>query len=256
MIRLKTPEEIEILREGGRRLAGIIKQVRAKVAPGVTTEELNSFAHELASNGGDSPAFLHYKPDGVRRPYPASICISINEEIVHGIPTEPSKTLKEGDVVTLDMGLKHKGLITDHAVTVGVGKVSDEARSLIAATEEALYKGIKAAQFGKTVGDIGAVVGQMAEDREYGNPRELAGHGVGYDVHEDPFVPNYGNPGEGAELKEGMVIAIEPMFTLGTSKIEFDADEYTVRTKDGSLAAHFEHTIVITKNGPEILTKA
>lgn len=256
MIRLKSEKDIEILREGGRRLAGILQKVKKKVAAGVSTEDLNTYAHELASKGGDSPAFLHYKPDGVRRPYPASICISINSEIVHGIPTEPSKILKEGDVVTLDMGLKHNGLITDHAITVGVGKISDKARSLIAATEEALYKGIKASKLGGHVGDIGAVVGKMALERGYGNPRELAGHGVGYEIHEDPYVPNQGSPGEGPELKEGMVIAIEPMFALGESGVEFDADEYTVRTKDGSLAAHFEHTIVITKKGPEILTKA
>lgn len=255
MIQLKSEQDIQILREGGRRLAVIIKEVSKLVAPGVTTDVLNEKAYELARAGGDTPAFLNYRPDGVKRPYPASICISINDEIVHGIPTEPVKTLQEGDVVTLDMGLKHDGLITDHAITVPVGEISKELSSLIALTEESLYKAIKVAKPGSFTGDIGAAVQSVAEKHGFGNPQELAGHGVGYDVHEDPYVPNYGSPGEGTELVAGLVIAIEPMFTLGTSDIEFDDDEYTVRTKDQSLAAHFEHTIAIGPKGAEILTK-
>jgi len=254
MINIKKPEEIEILREGGRRLAHIIKEVAKSVVPGVKTIDLDRQAYELAKEGGDEPAFLNYRPDGVRQPYPASLCVSINNEIVHGIPSEEI-ILKQGDIVSIDMGLKHKGLITDHAVTLPVGKVSKEAQELLWKTEEALYAAIEAAKLGGHVGDIGAAVEKLARKYGYGIPKELAGHGVGYEVHEDPYIPNRGKEGEGEELVSGFVFAIEPMFTLGRQEVEFDSDEYTVRTKDGNLSAHFEHTVAVTEDGVEILTK-
>lgn len=256
MIRIKTAEEIVLLREGGRRHARILRELATLVKPGVTTKELDDKAHELIIKGGDVPAFLHYKPVGVKRGYPATLCVSINDEIVHGIPTEPVKTLQEGDIVALDLGLTHNDMITDAAITVPVGKISKELRTLIAVTEEALYKGIKAIRPGSHVGDIGAVIAQVARAHNYGVPHELSGHGVGYSVHEDPYVPNEGHTGDGPELKPGMVIAIEPMFSIGNSReVIFDPDEYTIRTPDGSPSAHFEHTIVITNKGAEILTK-
>lgn len=255
MITIKTKEDIEILREGGYRLAEIIKAVSESAKPGVSSVELNNLAEKMATDGGDKPAFLNYKPYSAKRPYPASLCVSVNDEIVHGIPNEDEKILKEGDIVSLDMGLIHKGLITDMAVTVPVGKIDDSAQKLIEVCRESLMKGIEAANGGKNVGDISFAIERHIRPFGYGIVRELAGHGVGYKVHEDPYVPNYGSRGSGERLKPGMVLAIEPMVNAGTEKIILDKDGYTYRTADGKKSAHFEHTILITKKEAEILTK-
>ncbi len=254
-ITIKTPEDIEILREGGKRHAFILKELAAMVRPGVSTKDIDDRAYALCVEQGDQPAFLNYKPYGARRPYPASVCVSVNDAIVHGIPNENPLILKEGDIVSLDMGVIHKGLITDAAITVPVGTVSSEAKALLAATKKALDLGVKACKGGGTTGDIGAVIEDFVTRLGYGTVRELAGHGVGYKVHEDPYVPNYGKKGSGAKLKPGMVIAIEPMVNIGGDDIALDDDEWTYRTADGSLSAHFEHTVVVTEKGCEILTK-
>lgn len=256
MITIKTNEEIEILREGGRRLAEIMEAVSRAVGPGVGSVELNNLAERMAIDGGDKPAFLNYRPYGAKRPYPASLCVSINDEIVHGIPNEGDKILKEGDIVSLDMGLIHKGLITDMAVTAPVGKVDDSARKLIEVCRESLMKGIEMAKGDNTIGDIGFSIEKYVRPFGYGIVIELAGHGVGYKVHEQPYIPNFGKKGSGEKLKPGMVLAIEPMINEGTEKIILDKDGYTYRTKDGKRSAHFEHTILITKGKAEILTKS
>ncbi len=255
MITIKTKEDIAILREGGKRHAEILRQLATMVKPGVHSSELEAHARELISDGGDKSAFLDYTPVGSKRPYPAALCVSVNDEVVHGIPNEKDKILKEGDIVSLDLGLVHKGLITDAAITVPVGKISPELEKLLEVTKKAMMIGIKAAKGGKRVGDIGNAIERVAAPFKYGVVEELAGHGVGYDVHEDPYVPNYGEPGKGEALKPGMVIAIEPMFNLGSARIKLDSDGYTFRTADGKPSAHFEHTVVITKSGAEILTQ-
>ncbi|MCX6712395.1 MAG: type I methionyl aminopeptidase, partial [Candidatus Vogelbacteria bacterium] len=199
------------------------------------------------------PAFLGYKPQGSRLAYPAALCVSINDEIVHGIPSE--RVLKEGDIVGLDLGLKHGGLFTDMAITVPVGKISLEAQNLIATVEMALEAGIAMAGPGKRVGDISNAIEQVIKGNGFKVVKELAGHGVGYAPHEDPFIPNFGKAGTGAELLPGLVIAIEPMATSGKGDIKVGADEFTFLTRDGKLASHVEKTIVITETGAEILTK-
>lgn len=255
MIKIKKPEEIEKMKEGGKRHSFILSELTKLVLPGVSTQALEDKARELVEEGGDKAAFLNYTPRGAKRPYPAALCVSVNNEIVHGIPNENPLILQEGDIVTLDLGLVHEGLITDSAITVPVGKVSDENRKLMEHCKEALYLGIKQARGGNHVGDIGYAIESYIKPMGYGLSEGLAGHGVGYKVHEDPFVPNEGRPGQGEKLVPGMVIAIEPMVTLGSSKITLDKDGYTYKTKDGSNAAHFEHTIAITEGDPIILTK-
>lgn len=251
----KTPEEIKILREGGKRLARIVREISKLVTPGVSVAELDALAERLTRVEGDMPAFLGYSPRGAKRPYPASLCISVNEEVVHGIPNENPRILKEGDIVGLDYGITHAGLITDHAITIIAGKGDQKAKRLVKATEEALMAGIKAAHSGRHVGDISAAVQKVGEKYGYGIVWELGGHGVGYKVHEDPYIPNFGEPGTGPELVPGMVLAIEPMFTEGSPDVKLMPDGYTFVTKDGSSAAHFEHTILVTDGAPEILTK-
>lgn len=255
MIKLKTKEEIEKLKIGGQKLAKILALTAKEVKPGVTTKFLNDFAHKLILEEKAKPAFLNFKPDGAKRPFPASICISINDEIVHGIPNENPKEIKEGDVVGLDAGLIYEGLFTDHAITMCVGETTKEIKNLLARTKEALNAGIKMARIGNTIGDIGDAIQKVAEKSGLSIIEGLSGHGVGYTVHEEPYVPNYGKKGTGERLEEGMVLAIEPMFSLGSSKIILDKDGYTYKTKDGSISAQFEHTIAITKNGPIILTQ-
>lgn len=255
MITIKTGEEIAVLREGGKRLARILKTLAGAVMPGVSTRELNALAEKLVREGGDTPSFLGYTPYGAKRPYPATLCVSINDEVVHGIPNETERFLKKGDIVSLDMGLIHEKLITDSAVTVPVGKADEKAAKLLAVTKDALMRGIKAAKAGATTGDIGFAVESFVKPHGFGIVRELAGHGVGYAVHEEPYVPNYGRAGEGEVLKAGMVIAIEPMLNEGSAAVKLDADGYTYRTRDGSRSAHFEHTVVITAKGAEILTQ-
>ncbi len=254
MIRTKTPQEIDILREGGRRLASILKAVSKKVVVGVTTAELDAYARELITQNGDSPSFLNYTPEGVRVPYPAALCVSVNEEVVHGIPSKKRK-IKDGDVVSIDLGLVHEGFYTDHAMTIAVGKAKPEVKKLVAVTKEAMMAGIKAARTGARTGDVGEAIEKVLKKGGYGIVRVLSGHGVGYAVHEDPFVPNYGKRGEGEPLLPGMVIAIEPMATLGSGKVRVLSDHYTYVTSDKTIAAHFEHTVLVTEKGGEILTK-
>lgn len=249
---IKTKEEIEILREGGRRLARVMQEVVKKVKPGVSTQELNDYAEKLIREGGDVPAFFNYKPEGVKKGYPASLCTSVNNEIVHCVPNK-NKILKEGDIISLDLGLNHKGLFTDHAITVPVGKISKKDQQLLDDTKKALEIGIWAARGGDTVGDIGHSIESFV-NRKYGIVRELAGHGVGKKVHEDPYIPNYGKKGQGQKLIPGMVVALEPMLNIGGDAIVNNGDDYTIKTADGTRSAHFEHTILITEGEAEILT--
>jgi methionyl aminopeptidase len=243
------------MKEGGRRHSFILSQIAKKVRPGVSTQELEDLARELIKDGGDRAAFLDYTPRGAKRAYPAALCVSINNEIVHGIPNESPTILQEGDVVALDLGLVHNGLITDSAITVAVGKTSEENRKMLEHCKEALHLGIKAARGGGNVGDIGEAIESFIRPLGYGLCQGLAGHGVGYKVHEDPFVPNEGRRGSGELLRPGMVIAIEPMITLGSDQIVLAKDGYTYKTADGSNSAHFEHTIAITDGEPIVLTK-
>jgi len=253
MITLKTKEEIEILKEGGRRLAVILRQVAELVKPGTETVILDDLALDLIRQGGDDPAFLNYRPSGSRLAYPASLCVSVNEEIVHGLPGK--RVLQAGDIVGLDLGLKHKGLFTDMAVTVPVDKVGREDQKLIRVAAKALEIGIGAVKPGGRVGDISATIQRYVENEGLNVVRELAGHGVGYAAHEDPFIPNYGRPGTGEKLKPGMVLAIEPMVTAGSGKIVLEADDFTFSTKGGEKSAHFEKTVVVTGKGSLVLTK-
>ena len=254
MVTLKSKEEIEILREGGRRHAQILAEIKKNIKPGVSAKELDDLAFRLVKEDGDQPAFLNYQPEGAKYPYPASLCFSINEEIVHGLPL-PEKVLKEGDIVTIDLGLTHKGLITDSALTAGVGKIDKLSEKLLSATRLCLEKGIGAARAGNFIGDIGFAVEKEARYHGFALAENLAGHGVGYKVHEDPYVPNQGRKGEGLKLEIGMVLAIEPMLCLGDGKIFLERDGFTIRTKDRKRSAHFEHTIAITEKGPVVLTK-
>lgn len=246
-------EEIKIIKEGARRLSAVLKKVAEKVKPGVRTKELDNLAERLIRKGGDEPAFLNYTPDGAKFPYPATLCVSVNDEVVHGIPSN-RRILKKGDIVGLDLGLKHKGFFTDMAVTVPVGKIDKEAGNLIKITRESLFEGIAAAQNGGFVGDIGAAIENFVRPYGYGIIKILGGHGVGKRVHEDPYVPNYGEMGTGPKLVPGMVLALEPMLNEGTDKVFLDNDGYTFKTKDGKRSAHFEHTILITEGKAEILT--
>ncbi len=251
-VTIKTEEQISALREAGKIHARILDTLVNMVKPGVSAMDLNSEAERLVREAGAEPSFLGYQPDRSYPKYPATLCVSINEVIVHGIPTS-DMIIKDGDLVSVDLGLKYKGVFTDSARTIAVGNVSKEAKALLHDTIEALHRGIEAARPGNTVGDIGYAI-QSFNNKRYGNVRELAGHGVGLAVHEDPYVPNYGKPKQGIALKPGMVLAIEPMFNLGGSEVVFHDDKYTVTTRDGSLSVHVEHTILITQDGPEILT--
>ncbi|OGI58293.1 type I methionyl aminopeptidase [Candidatus Nomurabacteria bacterium RIFCSPHIGHO2_02_FULL_37_45] len=256
MIIIKTKEEIEILREGGKRLATVLFKVKGKVAPGLSTKDLDIYAENLIRGMGDEPAFLNYRPAGAEFPFPASLCVSINDEVVHGIPSS-KRILKEGDIVSIDLGLKHRGLFTDMAITVPVGVVSAGSQQLMNITEQALQVGINAAQAGGTVGDIGYAVESFIRSHKYkyGIVEVLSGHGVGRAIHEDPYIPNFGKKGKGEKLFSGMVIALEPMLNNGTKNVTLDTDGYTFRTADGKKSAHFEHTILITEGDAEILTK-
>jgi len=245
----KTSEEIEKLREGGRILAEILKQLAEIAVPGATAMDLENLANKLLEEKGAKASFLNYNS------YPASTCISINDGLVHGLPQSKLEPFKEGDIVSIDFGVLYKGLITDSAITVGVGKIDEESKKLLSVTKEATMKGIKAAKVGNHVGDIGFAIETEAKKHGYGIAEGLAGHGVGYEVHEDPYIPNYGRKREGLELKEGMVIAIEPMFCLGSGKIKVEKDGFSISTKDGKRSAHFEHTVAITERGPVVLTK-
>ena len=253
-IRLKSEKEIQTLQEGGKHHAQILSELASMVKPGVSTLILEEEALRLIRALGDKPAFLGYKPYGANRPYPASLCVSINDEIVHGIPNEAERIIQEGDIVSLDLGITHQGLITDAAVTVACGAIDDEARKLIDTARLALEKGTEAAQPGNTVGDIGHAISEVVKGTGFSLAKDLAGHGVGYAVHEEPYVPNFGKPGKGEKLVPGMVIAIEPMVNAGKPNIKLTDDGYTIKTADGKRSAHFEHTVAITEKGNIILT--
>lgn len=255
MITLKTADEIARLRRGGKVLARILDELSAFAVPGVSTEYLNDEALERMERYGAEPALLGYHPEFAPRPYPAAICASLNDVVEHGIPNEAPRILKEGDIIGLDTTIVFEGMVVDSGRTVAVGAVSPEAVKLIEVTKGALAAGIKAAHPGGRVGDISAAIEAFVRPYGYGIVEELCGHGVGYAVHEAPMVQNTGQAGTGALLEPGLVLAIEPMLTLGSGDVVFDRkDGYTVRTTDGSLSAHFEHTVVITEKGVEVLT--
>ncbi len=252
---VRSQADIDALREGGRRLARHVKALSAMVKPGITGKELEEAARKMVEKDGDELAFFGHKERKGDHPYPSGLCLSINDVIVHAPAAISDAVIKEGDVVCLDFGIKHKGLYTDHAATVIAGKPkSAEDEKLVRGTYEALGVGIEQARVGATTGDIGSAVQKIAEKYKFGYPKNLSGHGVGLKVHEEPHVPNYGEPGGGVKLHEGEVIAIEPMMTLGGGELYIDDDGYSYRTKDGSRTAHAEHTVLITKDGPEILT--
>lgn len=253
---VKTQEELEILREGGKRLARHVRKLSELVKPGVTGDELERAAQEMVEGEGDKLAFYDYPSGRKGERFPGGLCYSVNDVIVHAPAAGNTEVLKEGDVVCLDFGIIHRGLFTDHAVTVIAGNpISEDDVRLLKGTKEALAAGIAQAKAGNTTGDIGYAVEQIADKYRFGYPRNLSGHGVGHEIHEEPHVPNFGDPGEGFKLVEGLVIAIEPMMTLGSGDLFIDKDNFSYRTKDGSRSAHFEHTVLITKSGPEILTK-
>lgn len=247
MITIKTPEEIKIMAEGGKILAKIVKELEKQVKPGVKTVELDGLAESLVLKYGGECAFKGYQG------YPACLCTSVNEEIVHAVPSE--RVLKEGDLLSLDLGIIYKGFNTDMAVTVPVGKVSEETKKLLEATRKSLEAGIKEVRAGRTFGDISCAIQEYVESQGFNVVRDLCGHGIGKDLHEDPEILNYGERGEGEEIKEGMVFCLEPMVTAGDSRIKRIKNGFTFQTQDGSLSAHFEHTIAVTQTGPQVLTK-
>lgn len=249
---IKTPEEIEILRAGGNHLARILVQVRDAVAPGATTRSLDVLAEKLIRQCGGIPSFLNYIPDGARRPYPGTLCVSVNDEVVHGIAGD--RVLNEGDIVGIDLGMEYDGLFTDTAVTVPVGKVDRSAENLCRATEGALAAGIREARAGNTIGDIGDAIERHVNERGFVVVEELGGHGVGHSPHDEPHIPNYGEKGKGMKLKAGMVIALEPIVNEGSRFVKVLPDGYTYITRDHKRSAHFEHTILITEGAAEILT--
>jgi len=255
MVTIKTEAEIEILKEAGRRQALYFTKLKEHIVPGVSADFLDKLAFKLITEGGDTPAFLNYRPEGAKKPYPSSLCISINDEVVHGLPSSVEKILKEGDIVGIDMGLSHKGMIVDSAITFPVGKIDKEAKNLIKKTKECLDAGIKAAILPNSIGDIGFAIEEKNKDSGFEMADDLVGHGVGYKLHEDPYVPNWGKKREGLKLKPGMVLAIEPILCEGSGKVTFERDGFTVRTKDGKRSAHFEHTIVITEGKPIVVTR-
>lgn len=251
---LKSREEIEIMAEAGAKLGKILAELRAQVRPGRSAQFFEDLSRKLIKESGTEPVFLGYQPAGARVPYPAALCLGVNDAVVH---TPPSKEviLKEGDVVKLDLGLRHKGLCVDSAITVAVGRVSPEAIRLIEITEEALRQAIQIAIPGNTLGDIGHTVEACVTSAGFSIVKSLTGHGIGEELHEEPSVFNFGKPGQGMTLKPGLVIAIEPITAIGSGKIKQVSDDSYV-TADGSLSAHFEHTIAITEEGPKILTAA
>jgi len=251
VISLKSEREIEIMRRANVIVAEVLLELRQKVAPGVTTLELDAIAEEQTLKRKAIPAFKGYEVAG--RVFPRCLCVSVNEEIVHGIPS--NRALREGDIVGLDYGVIYEGYYGDSAITVGVGKVSNQARALMGVTEKALYKGIEQLHDGKRLGDLGSAVQQVAEGAGFSVVRAFVGHGIGKRLHEEPPVPNYGEPDRGVRVREGMVLAIEPMVNAGSYEVAMKEDGWTAVTKDGSLAAHFEHSVAVTKNGPYILSQ-
>ena len=248
MITLKSPHEIELMRRAGKITAAARALARDMVKPGVTTAQIDKAVFQFIKDQGATPSFLHYNG------YPASVCVSVNDEIIHGIPGK--RVLKEGDIVSVDVGAYLNGYHGDNAATFAAGSISPQAQALLDATRESLYEGIRAAVAGGRVGDIGAAVQRYVEVRGYSVVRQFVGHGVGTNLHEDPSVPNFGTPGRGPRLLPGMTIAIEPMINAGTHEVKILGDGWTTVTSDGKLSAHFEHTVAITRDGPVILTVA
>lgn len=252
MIRLKSPQEIEVLAAGGKILAQILEELAQHTKPGVTSQEIDEVARELLKKYGVTSSFLGYKA-GHHPPYPGVTCISVNEGVVHGVPGK--RMFAEGDLVGLDCGIMYHGLYLDAARTVGVGEVSAAAQELMTVTREALRLGIAQAQVGNRIGDISAAVQAHVESHGFGVVTQLVGHGVGYAVHEEPQVPNFGEAGKGPLIEAGLVIAIEPMVTAGRPEVVTGRDGWTIETHDKSLSAHEEHTVAVNKSGPKILTQ-
>jgi methionyl aminopeptidase len=245
--RVKSAEEIAAMRESGRMLATVLELLRTKIAVGMTTKELADIAKQEVKVLGGQPSFLGYQG------FKDVLCVSVNEEVVHGIP-RTNKIIAEGDIVSMDFGVTYKGMITDGATSVIVGEGSDADQRLLSATEAAMYAGIAMLKDGVKIGTIGYAIEEVLNKAKYGIVRDLVGHGVGHELHEDPNIPNYGRANTGHSLEAGMTIAIEPMATRGTEKVYLSDDEWTIITRDHSRAAHFEHTILITETGSEILT--
>jgi len=247
MILIKTKEEIEIMAEGGKILAKIMKELEKRIKPGIATKELNELSEELILKSGGKCSFKGYGG------YPACLCVSLNEQVVHGVPSD--RILKEGDIVSLDLGIFYNGFHADMANTLPVGRISSEALRLIRTTKESFKKGLEEIKPGNTFGDIGNAVQELAESQGYGIIRDLCGHGIGRKLHEDPQILNYGKKKTGPEIKEGMVFCIEPMLSAGNWEIKKSPDNYAFQTADSSLSCHFEHTIAVTENGYKILTE-
>ena len=254
MIVIKSRDEIEKIRESSRIVAEVLQTLREFIRPGITTWALNKKAEEVIKKRKARAAFKGYKPSFGSGAYPAALCVSINEEVIHGIPST-RRVIKEGDIVSMDVGVCYKGYYGDGATTVAVGKVEDRVKELLKVAEEALYRGIEAARVGNRVGDISFAVQSYVESHGFSVIREFVGHGVGKRIHEEPPVPNFGEPGRGPLLKEGMTIAIEPMVAMGSGEVRIKEDGWTAVTVDGSWAAHFEHTIAVLEEGPRILTE-
>ena len=250
-LELKSKKEVERMRRAGQIVAEVLARLQEEVKPGVTTLELDRIAEEMTRKRGAVPAFKGYQVAG--RVFPASLCVSINDEVVHGIPSN-DRVLKEGDIIGCDFGVVVDGYYGDAAVTVPVGKVTDDARHLVDATRESLWQGIRTIQVGSRLGDLSHAIQKYAEGAGLSVVREFVGHGIGRHLHEEPQVPNYGEPGKGRLLREGMVLAIEPMLNLGEPGVLVKEDGWTAVTRDGSLSAHFEHSVAVTADGPVVLT--
>lgn len=251
MINIKTPEEINLMRESCRIVAEVLRLLESYIKPGITTKELDQIAEEYIRSQGAEPAFKGYGNDKSNL-YPASLCTSIDDEVVHGIPDK--RKLEEGQIISIDVGVRKNKFYGDGAKSFPVGKVSEEKMKLLKITEESLYRGIEKAKAGNRLHDISAAVQKHVESAGFSVVRDLVGHGIGKDLHEEPQIPNYGEPGTGILLKPGMTLAIEPMVNMGTYRVKFNSDGWTVTTYDGKPSAHFEHTICITESEPEILT--
>ena len=254
MIFLKTKAEIETMRTANRIVAEILAELRGRVRPGVTTGELDRLAGEMIAQHKAKTAFKGYTIRNGSVPFPAHVCTSLNHEIVHGIPS-PHRVIEDGDVVSLDFGVVYDGFYGDAAVSFGVGDIDDRVRRLLDTTAASLQAGIAQARVGNRLGDVSAAVQQRVERDGYSVVREFVGHGVGRKLHEDPPVPNYGVPNRGVRLRDGMVIAIEPMVNMGTAGVKMLDDGWTAVTKDGSLSAHFEHSVAVTADGPFVLSQ-
>lgn len=253
MIKIKTKEEIETMRQGGKILAHVLSDLKSQVETGVKLAELDTLAEQLIEEAGAKPSFKDYQSNFATRPYPASVCLSLNSEVVHGLPAE--KVLKEGDVLKIDLGVFYNGFHTDTAITVGVGNISGKAAELIRVTEQSLQKALAIIKPGLALGDIGYAIDSFVKEYGFSVIRELTGHGIGREIHEDPNIYNFGRQGTGQKLKAGMTLAIEPMVSLGKGSVVLSDDGFTYKTADDTLAAHFEHTIAVTPEGVLILTQ-